>query len=246
MHAILPMLLMAFKIWMVIDAIQRRAGYIWLMVIFFLPFGEFVYFFMVRYKAGPPTRVGRLGNMRPVRGAPPPDLPTLRYLYQETPSIQNQVALAQGLHDAGEFDEAAGLFQAVLKQRSKERACLYGLARCHAARGAHADAIALLNGLIAQDKAYLDFAPWTDLVDAQRAGGDHAAALESLEALVKASPRMDHKLLLAQHLITLDRTDRARGVLTEALEAHSVAPHHIQRHGRQAAGAARELLGSLA
>jgi hypothetical protein len=244
-NAFLTLLLMGFKIWMVVDAIQRRAGTVWLMVIFFLPFGDVAYYFMVRYKAGSPKGMGALGDMRAAPAEAPPDLSTLRRQYQETASIQNQVLLAQGLYDAGEAGEASDLFQDVLRQRSTDRASRYGLARCHLASGAHTDAILLLKGLIAQDRAYLDFAPWNDLVDAQRAAGDHGVALTTLRGLVQASPRLDHKLLLAQHLITLEEPDDARAVLVEALEAHSVAPDHLRRSGRQAAGVAQELLGSL-
>ena len=236
---------MGFKIWMVVDAIQRRAGTLWLMVIFFLPLGEFVYFVMVRHKLGPPKPIGRAGHHPEARSPPPPDVATLRFQLRETPSIHNQVALAQGLHDAGEFDEAAALFQAVLDQRPRERACRYGLARCLRVRKQHGAAIAQLQGLIAQDPSYLDHAPWHDLADAQLASGAPGDAEATLRELVRISPRLEHKLGLAQLLAAQDQLDEARTLLTDALEAQSVAPAHIQRNGRAAAAAAQALLGEL-
>ena len=39
----------AFSIWMLVDAIQRRAPYYWYFIIA-MPFGEWIYFFMVKIK----------------------------------------------------------------------------------------------------------------------------------------------------------------------------------------------------
>ena len=44
----LPLLLLAFKIWMVVDAVRKSQPYYWFLIIFFLPFGDVVYFFMVK------------------------------------------------------------------------------------------------------------------------------------------------------------------------------------------------------
>jgi hypothetical protein len=250
-HAILPALMLAFTIWMVIDAIQRRSGYIWLMVILLLPFGAWVYYFMVRYKAGPPQRTGQVGGqvggqvLHLHRSEPAPDLPTLRSQYEESPSIFNKVALAQGLHDTGEFGEAITLFESVLKKRGKERACQYGLARCQAAQADHVAAIATLQQLIAQDRAYLDFAPWAELAQAQSSMDDSEGALETLRTLVRLSPRLDHAVLLAQQLLANDQAQDARAVLVKAIESHRMAPPHVRRAGHQAASAAHALLEEM-
>lgn len=47
---ILPLLLLALKIWMVVDAVKRKSPLHWFLIIIFLPFGEFVYLFMVKLK----------------------------------------------------------------------------------------------------------------------------------------------------------------------------------------------------
>lgn len=46
MH-ILLILSYAFSVWMIVDAYQRRAEHYWYLIIFF-PFGEWVYFFLVK------------------------------------------------------------------------------------------------------------------------------------------------------------------------------------------------------
>jgi hypothetical protein len=46
MH-ILLILSYAFSVWMLVDAYQRRAEHYWYLIIFF-PFGEWIYFFLVK------------------------------------------------------------------------------------------------------------------------------------------------------------------------------------------------------
>jgi hypothetical protein len=49
MHIVLLVLSYAFSIWMVVDAFKRGAQYWWIVIIF-VPFGEFIYFFLVKIK----------------------------------------------------------------------------------------------------------------------------------------------------------------------------------------------------
>ncbi len=47
MHVILLYLSYAFSIWMMVDAYKRGASHFWYLIIF-IPFGEWVYFFLVK------------------------------------------------------------------------------------------------------------------------------------------------------------------------------------------------------
>jgi hypothetical protein len=49
MHIVILALSYAFSIWMVVDAFKRGAQSWWIVIIF-VPFGEFVYFFVVKAK----------------------------------------------------------------------------------------------------------------------------------------------------------------------------------------------------
>ncbi len=46
MIRLLPFILIIFKIWMVVEAVKKSAPLHWFLIIIFVPFGEFVYFFM--------------------------------------------------------------------------------------------------------------------------------------------------------------------------------------------------------
>ena len=49
MHIVFLVISYAFSIWMLIDASKRGARH-WWMIIILVPFGEFIYFFMVKIK----------------------------------------------------------------------------------------------------------------------------------------------------------------------------------------------------
>ncbi len=49
MHIVFLVFSYAFSIWMLIDAVKRGARH-WWMIIILVPFGEFIYFFMVKIK----------------------------------------------------------------------------------------------------------------------------------------------------------------------------------------------------
>ncbi len=99
---ILYLLQPAFTIWMLVDALRRRPILYWYVIIF-LPFGPFVYFFAFKIHD---YDLGWLGRI--VRPAPPaPSLAELRERVRQSPSLANRMRLANALHDAGDYAEAA-------------------------------------------------------------------------------------------------------------------------------------------
>ena len=48
MYTFLYIISTVLKVWMIIDAIQRRVNFIWYLIIFFVPLGEWIYFFVVK------------------------------------------------------------------------------------------------------------------------------------------------------------------------------------------------------
>jgi hypothetical protein len=47
----LALLVIAFKLWMLVDALQRRADYYWFMIIILVPGGSLLNLFLVRMPA---------------------------------------------------------------------------------------------------------------------------------------------------------------------------------------------------
>ena len=63
---ILVLLQTAFTIWMLVDAISRKAEYYWWAIIFFVPFGSYIYFFMVKIKDPSFSKIKKWFTEKPV------------------------------------------------------------------------------------------------------------------------------------------------------------------------------------
>jgi len=234
---ILYLLQAAFTIWMLVDAVRRRPILYWYVIIF-LPFGPFVYFFAFKIHD---YELGWLRRL--VRPEPPaPSLADLRERVRQSPSVANQMSLANALHDAGEYADAARCFEAVLEARADEPDALYGLGRCRLELGEPEAAVELLTRLTAQKRAYRDYAGCLELAEALTKSGRDEDAIDLLEGVLRTSPRPQHGVLLAKHLIAASRIERAQEVLRETVADHERSPAAIQRRDRDAAREAAALL----
>ena len=228
---------LCFKLWMVVDALQRHGiGNWWPWFIFFFPFGSWIYFFLDKW---PELRAA------PVRSPRRPSLEVLRYAYRESPSLENQVRLAAGLFDDGRHEEARELYERTVARAPEFARAHYGLGLTAMAREDPATAADCFREVIALERGYADWAVWLHLAEAQRAGGDATGAVATLRELARAQPRLQHAVALAEALQAHDDPDEARAVLERALEDHAHAPGHVKRHARAAAKQAGQLLRAL-
>ena len=230
-----------FSVWMMVDAVQRGSARYWYPVLF-LPFGPFVYFFMVKIH-DPEFRV--FHRVFAAWTRPKVTLETLRYRATETPSLANKLALAQGLFDAALYAEAAGAFEAVRAQDGDNKDALYGLALCRLEAKNYPIAIDLLTEIIDLKPSYREYAAWPRLAYALQHAERHDDVLTLLDELVRTAPRLGHRVVYARYLRDAQRTDQARDQLERALREHEHAPRHQQRQDAAAARNARELLGQL-
>jgi hypothetical protein len=236
MSALLALQL-GFKIWMVVDSIQRLGvGSWWPYFIFFFPFGSWIYFFVEKL----PTV-----NLQAPSFRRPPSIEALRYVFQDSPSVENEVRLAAALYDAGEIAEAREHYAAIAVRDDAYLRAHYGLGLTAMAREDWAEAVASFQRVIELERGYADWRVWLDLADAQRRGGDPPAAIESLRQLQRTRPRMDHSLELARALDINDQKAEAREALERALQDYEHAPSHVKRSTRRWAREAGALLGEL-
>jgi hypothetical protein len=239
---LLPLVLLALKAWMVVDAVRRRAPSYWIWIIIFLPGGGIVYFFLVKMED---FRFQRMKSaLLDVLRRPPP-VDKLRFNYSQTPSLDNQLSLAQGLYDGSEYGEAAEHFAEVLKREADNRDALLGLGLSRLELDDHAGAIETLSRLVKVDKGYAEYKGPQYLAHAQFVSGQTDACLATLEKLVEESPRMSHRVLLAHYLAELDRVAEARDVLSEALVNHKNSPGFVKRRNLGLALQARKMLKQL-
>lgn len=234
----------AFSIWMLVDAVRRRAPEYWWLIVL-VPFGEWVYFFAVKL---PDTRfhtvVGRQLATRRV------SLAQLRANYAETASHQNRVLLAQKLHDSGQHGEAAELFEQVLRNDEDDKDSLHGYALCCLRSDRRDMAVRALERLVDMDITYRDYTACEDLaalyVDGDDASAGRRRAIALLERACKKCQRIGPRRMLAQHLIADGREREARPLLVDGLRAYEGSPRYVKRRDRRDARQARSLLRSLA
>lgn len=239
MLRLVPILLLAFKIWMVIDAVRKSQPYYWFLIIFFLPFGDVVYFFMVKIHD---LRWRKLAAWF----RSPPSIADLQARYRNARSIENRLALARALAGAGRHVEAIVEFEGICASRPDEPEALWGLATSRAALKELPQASAALSRLIAVAPSYGDWEPWVLLARVQRDLGLGAESLETLRTLVRKCPRADHQMFLVDALLAAGRPEEAAQALGRILEDDRNGPDYVRRNNRKVVARARRLREEIA
>jgi len=238
---LLAFAVVGFKLWMLVDAYQRRAETYWLWIILGVPGGAVLYLVMVRLR----DRDARVVGQKILRFlARPTPLVELELRYQESPSVANRLILAQGLGDAGRYDQAEQHFAAVLETRPKEIDALYGLGVCRLEQGNADGAIEPLTQVVLDAPLYREFAAYPELSSAFVKSGRTDLARELLAELVKKHPRLSNVVLFSKHLIRVGEVEDAHERLRRALRDHERSPRHVRRLQRRAAAEAKALLNA--
>lgn len=242
MPRLLFLLQSLFSLWMLVDAIGRPgiARY-WYWVIL-MPFGEWFYFFKFK------IHDRELAWLKaPFRGLfdKPASLDELRYNARETPSLDNKLKLAQRLHDEDAFEEAAAVFEEVLRGDESSADALYGLGLSRIGAGNLEGAVAPLQELVELEPMHHEYDGFAKLSHALWQLGRRAEALSALERLVRLSPRMAHRVAFAFYLGSAERRDEAQEQLVTALKEYDYAPKYLKRDNRALARRAKEMLRAL-
>jgi hypothetical protein len=231
----------AFTIWMLVDAYRRGAETFWYYVIIFVPLlGPLAYFFAVKLSDFSPSswRDWTLWQRRP-------SLQELRYRAEQTPTLANNLALGERLVERKEYDAAAAYLERVLAREPDLATALYPLAVCRRTQNRLDDAVALLERILARDKAWGNYAALHMLVEVHGERGDPERALAACRDLARLAPTLQYQYLLAEQLIDQQQEAEARELLERALEANQYAPGFVRRRNSAWAGKARHLLREL-
>jgi hypothetical protein len=225
----------AFTIWMLVDASRRRPDWFWYwLILVFQPIGPWAYFFA--FKAG---------DWQGLQGLPwfhrRVSLEELRYQVQQNSTLTNHLALAERLVERGEHAEAVPHLEAARAREPDHSQVLYLLAQCHAEQGHPELAIPLLEHVASKDPRWSDYKVWRLLVAQRARVEDRPGALTACRELVRLSPTLEHRCLLAEHLLDQGKTQEARLLLEQALQDHQFAPNLVRRRNRRWASRARSL-----
>ncbi len=232
----------AFTIWMLVDCYRRGAEIFWFWIIFFFPgIGPWVYFFVIKVHD---FREGNGLNFWPFQRRPA--IEAVRYQVGQSPTLANRLLLAELLVARGEHAEACQYLEANLPQEPDHCQTLHLLATCHIELGHPELAVPLLQRVIARDRQWSNYRAWHTLRKAYVESGDMEGAVQTCHELVKNSPTLQHKCVLAEQLLESGQSDQALQVLDNALEDYHYAPGPIRRRNRRWASQARKLQKRIA
>jgi hypothetical protein len=226
---------MAFMLWMAVDAYKRHVESFWLWVIIFVPvFGAWAYFFAVKAADFRHVSLGSAFQRRT-------SLEELRYRAEHVPTLASHLALAERLMEKGLYAEAIPHLEEARKKEPEHGQVLYALAASHAAEGRYELAVPLLEGINRRDPRWSNYAAWRLLVETRTQSGDQPGALDTCRELVKLAPTLQHRCLLAEHLLDNGLAEEARTLLDRSLQDYYFAAGPSRRLNRAWAREARRL-----
>jgi hypothetical protein len=238
---VLSLVQAALTIWLFIDAYRRQSDSFWPWVILFVqPIGAWIYFFAV--KLGD-LGLGSRGLNYFHRG---PSLEELRYRAEHVPTLSSHLDLAERLIEMDEHENALPYLDSALKREPDHCQVLYLLAVCYTALEQPDRAVPLLEKINTRDRCWKDYSAWRLLVEARDALNDRAGALVACRELVRLSPTLRNKCLLADHLFSQGLLHEARALLERALEDYRYSPSNFRWRNRHWAGEARRICKQLA
>jgi hypothetical protein len=243
-HPILSVLQLAFTIWMAVEA-GRSGTFFWIwIIIIFQPIGPWIYFFVEMRERVFGRLSGRLPSMAHLfeRKA---SLDQLEYQAQQSPTVANQLALADRLVELGRFQDAVGYLEGALKREPDFAPANFALARCKYELHDSAEAERLLTTIVSKEPRWSDYAAWRLLLDVQEDLKRHEALIDTARQLVKMAPRLEHKVILADRLARMNQEGEARLVLENALQEQRFVTGAIRRINRPHVRRAQRLLREL-
>lgn len=238
MFRLFPLLVIAFKVWLMLDVSRRRMPNHWYYIIALVPFGGLVYFLSHKIHD---YKLGAISSLF----SRPPSLDEVRYRAETSPSLVNNISLGQALHDHGRYDEAISQFNKILAQYPSNSEALHGYGACHVALCRFGDATPFLERVVEIDPGYLDYQAWTLLAQAHWENGDRGKSLEWLRRLVKLNPRPDHQLLLVRCLARMGQNEEAKSIIEKALRDYEHSPSYAKKSYRAVASEMRKIRKGL-
>jgi hypothetical protein len=228
----------ALTVWMLIDASRRSVDGWWFWVILALqPVGAWVYFFNYKW---PDLRSGSSGltNMFQRRIS----VQELEHRVERSPTALNRLELGKRLVEEGRFEEALPHLQAMLAREPEHCAALFAVAHAHRGLNHPDQAVPALQKLVAHQPGWGDYSAWRLLVQVCAEAGDRAAAITHGRELARIAPSLQHRCLLAEHLLAAGQTVEARKVLEQGLDDYRYLSGPSRGRERRWVGKAKQLL----
>jgi hypothetical protein len=231
----------ALTLWMLVDAHRRGADFYWYWIILvFQPLGAWAYFFIYKAKDLHIDHGWLTGLFHR-----PPSLQELRHRAERSATLASRLELAERLAEAGEHAEARSHLEAVLAREPDHCQALFLLAACHRGLTHPEQAVPLLQKLIARHPSWRNYQAWHTLIAVRRETGDMAGAIASCRDLARTAPSLEHKCLLAEHLLKTGDNVEAGKVVEQGLDDYHYLTGPSRRRDRRWVGKAKQLLKQI-
>ncbi len=219
------LLVAAFQVWMLVDALRRRE-WIWALCIFFFwGLSALLYFFMVYRQQGPAA--GGIG----VRGFELPGakersrIKELMGRIHHLDHARDHYELADVYFAQGKLEKAEASYRAALERDPEDLDIVAHLGQCLLRRNQPADARVLLEKVVAVDPRHDYGHTLMALAECQTELGQTDAALASWKQVLQHNAYARAKVQYAELLLTRGDREGARREFQEVLDddAHSPA-----------------------
>jgi tetratricopeptide (TPR) repeat protein len=234
------LLISAFQIWMLVDAIRQRE---WVWALFILVgwgFASLWYYFSV-YR----------GSASSMRGFEFPGAQSRRRIKELQAQIHHldkahhYYQLGDVYFQRGKLDQAEVAYRAALERDPEDLDTRAHLGQCLLREKRAAEARPLLEQVAAQNPKHEYSYTMMALAEALTALGEKEKALEAWKQVTALHYYPRAKVQLAELLITLNQTDRARTELNEVLSDDAHAPAFQRKRDRFWVRRARGVLKKL-
>ena len=227
--------LLIFSIWMLSDAIRRRAGWFWYIVILAAPLGAVIYFVAVKLTGmSGRSSEATLAGLGSVSASNKKIALTL---------LSSQLDRADQLEAADQYDEAVHIYEEALERDPNCLRALHGMARCELGLGHPRAAVTLLEKIMNADREFGNFGAALDYADALWLAGQRQDTLDLLRGLVGTTGRMNHRLALAHYLAENGDAADAKSEAQRVIHDHAALSAEEQMRQQRWRDRATQMLG---
>ncbi len=235
-------LLIPFTIWLLFDALRRRAPLHWFLIVLLLaPLGGgIVYFVFVKLQDYNFSWLPRLDTASQTQG-----LEKLQKVAHEAPSFENRLRLALALENGAEHAQALLLFKDLVREEPKVLEVNLGLARALVGQGDPRAAFPYFEKVLESDRGFANYSAALEYADALFSADERQDAVDLVRALSEHTRRPNHRLALGHYLIQSGEPERARSELERLLSDFEALPKAKRLRLERWEIRARELLREL-
>lgn len=234
------LLLAAFQIWMIVDAVRRRE-WVWVLIlVVFSAFAAFLYYFLV-YRTGPTaTRGFELpGADRRHR------IKELQAQIHHLDKAHHHFQLGDIYFQQGRLDKAEASYRAALERDPQDLDIRSHLGQCLLRQKRPAEARPLLEAVVAEDPKHEYGYTMMALAESLAASDDVDDAIAMWERVTDNHSYPRAKVQLAELYLKRNQSDLARAQLEEVMADDPHAPAFQRKRDRVWVGRAKRLLRQI-